>query len=327
MSRDSVNSKNNDNHFNVVRSADSQPFMSNDINQQHGNLILSIDSGEKAQTKSETNNEEASTAKDEVSHKNMKVRLVELTERSYFPRNPDDYNYSNEVCIMEQEMHSYSSFAINNKISLDKRCTNKKIFKAKPQSFNSNYRNTNAPTIINKQAVLKKDSNISNKVKYIENKKFDLCHYQTLSPSSNSSENVPKIKGNYEFKSSINPFNGSCEPLTSSNHYPLYKIPNNNNYAQNGCILSNHSFALENRDLNYFYINSSSFTRIGCTLQSNGLVAIPSNFGYWNFSLHCSVNHLPVDRDGLASKLTSNEFSSQTLSRLHKWRSSTFAKR
>lgn len=34
----------------------------------------------------------------------MKVRLVELTERSYFPRNPNLYNLSNEDLIMEKDI-------------------------------------------------------------------------------------------------------------------------------------------------------------------------------------------------------------------------------
>lgn len=101
------------------------------------------------------------TFSDAQRNRAMKVRLVELTEKSFFPRDLNEYNHSKDICIMEQDLRSELTAANQKSNEAEIKATAKKR-KHKPKKNNHSTQNqTSSKGYINKLDGTTSNSNLN----------------------------------------------------------------------------------------------------------------------------------------------------------------------
>lgn len=149
----------------------------------------------------------------------MKVRLVELTENSYFPRDLNEYNHSTDICIMEQELSPEHTATIkaNNKendVKLSKRKI-KKLTKIAGCNQNINQRIGNGD-------VKQIDPSLRKNNLHKQNNKSINSHGLSI----NNNSNKPKESNYYNLYNPVQPnfyvINPSLQPTLATNvHFQL----------------------------------------------------------------------------------------------------------
>lgn len=132
--------------------------------------------------------------------KSMKVRLVELTEKSFFPRDLNEYNHSTDICIMEQELSPELTATIqeSNKVVMK---TSKKRNKHKPKKqivdSGSNQSPNDRPGNVNKIGVNMKNSDLQKLSKVNTNYVSSVNNNSKIPAESNYYNLISPVQSNF----------------------------------------------------------------------------------------------------------------------------------